>query len=80
MCSPPSCTKTCPLSCPDAFGKQQNCSLNFTGNWLYNTSLDQHEQCDAIPGNHVTGTVNVTKGMLLPSAAAAVIKEAGPRI
>ena len=79
VCSPPSCSKTCPLSCPDARGKQQNCSLNFAGNWLYNTSLDQQEQCNAIAGNRVTGNVNVTGGEALPAAAAAIVAQAGPR-
>ena len=79
VCSPPDCPETCPLSCPDPRGKQQNCSLLFIGNWLYNASLDQQEQCNAIQGNQVIGTINVTNGMKLPPAAATVVMEAGPR-
>eukprot|EP01048_Picozoa_sp_COSAG05_P005143 COSAG05_NODE_298_length_11929_cov_43.811496_2_plen_158_part_00 len=79
-CQPPSCAKTCPLSCPDAEGKQLNCSLVFSGNWLYNTSIDQHEQCSSLAGNQIIGTVNVTAGQELPAAAQAVVKAAGPRV
>jgi hypothetical protein len=78
-CAPPSCAATCPRSCPDARGQQQNCSLKFNGNWLLNASLDQHEQCSSIVGNDVSGTVNISAGAALPIAAKAVIAEAGPR-
>ena len=57
----------------------QNCSLVFAGNWLYNATLDQQEQCSALAGNQVVGTVNVTKGVALPAAAQAVVAAAGPR-
>ena len=78
-CAPPDCAKNCPLSCPDAADKQQNCSLVFEGNWLFNSSIDQHEQCSALAGNQVIGTANVTAGMQLPPAAKAVVNAAGPR-
>jgi hypothetical protein len=56
---------------------QQPCHWN-----LYHRpwQLDEHEQCDAIAGNQVTGTINVTQGMALPPAAAAVVTRAGPRV
>ena len=64
---------------PTCLCDAQNCSLVFTGNWLHNATLDQHEQCSALAGNQVVGTVNVTQGMALPAAAQAVVAAAGPR-
>ena len=79
ICTPPHCVKTCPLTCPNAAGQQQNCSLKFIENWLVNASLDQHEQCSGIKGNIMSGTVNVSAGEPLPAAANTVVAEAGPR-
>jgi hypothetical protein len=49
------------------------------GNWLYRSAVDQREQCSAVPGNVVAGTVNITEGAL-PAEAQAVVAAAGPRV
>jgi hypothetical protein len=66
------------VHCPDASGKEGNCSISFFDNWLYKTTVVQKEQCSGA-GANVFGNVNISSGKL-PADAQAVVDDAGPRV
>ena len=70
---------SCKLHCPDSTGKEADCGISVVDNWLFKSTFQEKEQCSATPGTSVTGTVNVTGGVL-PPAAQAIVDAAGPRV